>query len=399
VRSSIAAITVAVALLASPAGAARPRPITLHFPRYEVPADSNREVCTFVRVPMKEGYDVAGQAIVSLHVRPGVRNTSHHFLVWAYTGTDIDGFAPVEGKLIDSTGCLDLGPDANSRLLLGGAQKPRSAGRYPKGLAFRLEPLETATGPAVGFILNSHWINGSSRPVVGSVRVKILPARRGTVKKYVKPIFEVVGNAFIDVAPGTIGSAGWVWDPAVPDPSGGLGGAPTPGGPACVLTLTGHMHHWGTLFSASLRDAEGGTTPLVEFARYDHPTQRQFEPGLLVRPGERIAYTCSYDNGVAKDAKLGCEEQAGVAPGLSVVQALAVGRGVQGAAKRCTQAGPAPGECPGTDPAFPGRSFTGSCVPARLVFGFTSYDEMCILPGTYYDADLEAPPGHECDVR
>ena len=37
-------------------------------------------------------------------------------------------------------------------------------------------------------------------------------------------------------------------------------------------------------------------------------------------------------------------------------------------------------------------------MPARLVFGFTSDDEMCILPGTYYDAVPGAPAGRECDL-
>jgi len=40
----------------------------------------------------------------------------------------------------------------------------------------------------------------------------------------------------------------------------------------------------------------------------------------------------------------------------------------------------------------------GHCVPANLVFGFTSNDEMCILPGMYYDAIAGAPAGRECDV-
>jgi hypothetical protein len=79
-----------------------------------------------------------------------------------------------------------------------------------------------------------------------------------------------------------------------------------------------------------------------------------------------------------------------------VVAALSSGRGFTGTAKLCTVAGPNPSECPASDPAFPDRSFTGNCVPARLVFGFTSEDEMCILPGYYYDADMTAPPGREC---
>ena len=61
-----------------------------------------------------------------------------------------------------------------------------------------------------------------------------------------------------------------------------------------------------------------------------------------------------------------------------------------GAAKVCTAEGADPGECTPTDPAYPGHTYTGNCVKATLVFGFTSEDDMCILPGYYYDADPTA---------
>ena len=36
---------------------------------------------------------------------------------------------------------------------------------------------------------------------------------------------------------------------------------------------------------------------------------------------------------------------------------------------------------------------------ANLVFGFTSDDDMCIFPGTYYDVNDQAPPGADpCDL-
>jgi hypothetical protein len=47
-----------------------------------------------------------------------------------------------------------------------------------------------AQGRAIGFILNSHWINTDTQPHTASVKIKLLPARRHTVKRYLKPIFE-----------------------------------------------------------------------------------------------------------------------------------------------------------------------------------------------------------------
>lgn len=391
----------ALALLgaAAPATARRPRPITLRVPRFEVPPGVDREVCTFVRVPMTHPFDVAGQVVVSA---TSGGSTSHHFLMWAYTGTDVDAFRPYEGKVFDSKGCLDMGPpDSASRILIGGAQTPRSAGRMPRGLALRLDPLTSkAGGPTVvGFILNSHWINGTAKTVHGRVRARLLPARPASVKKYLKPIFEVVGNAFIDVAPHAAATVGWAWGPGRPDLAAGLGGMPPPAGPACVVTLSGHMHQWGTLFQAEYVDADGGRTIVYENRDYDHPGQTLFSPALLVRPGERIDYRCTHDNGVERPQRLGCEETPGEAPGMSIVAGLGMGRGAgEVAAKPCTAPGPAPAECPATDPTRPGRSFTGNCVEAHLVFGFTSHDEMCLLPGTFYDGNPDAAAGHECDL-
>jgi hypothetical protein len=108
---------------------------------------------------------------------------------------------------------------------------------------------------------------------------------------------------------------------------------------------------------------------------------------------------CSFDNGVVHPVKLGCEETPGEPPGLSILESMAAGRGVAGAAaKRCSTPGDAPAECPVTDLAYPGRTFTGRCVAANLVFGFTSADEMCLMGGSYYDADPTAPPGQECEL-
>ena len=79
-----------------------------------------------------------------------------------------------------------------------------------------------------------------------------------------------------------------------------------------------------------------------------------------------------------------------IPPGVDAATALFTGHGTTGAAKRCeTDA-----DCPATDPAYPGRSFTGKCVPANLVFGFTSDDDMCIMPGAWYPANAAG----SCDL-
>ena len=189
------------------------------------------------------------------------------------------------------------------------------------------------------------------------------------------------------------------------DLGGSTGGVPVPRGAACVTQVTAHMHKRGKKFTVNFVDHDGSQTPLFEATDYSDPGQwpRTDQPlpanwPLLVSPGQALAYECTHDNGSDASTvpvKLGCEETPGEAPGRSILDQFAARKNITGgAAKRCTQAGPDAAECPASDPAFPDRTFTGNCVEANLVFGFTSDDDMCILPGAYYDWD----PVNGCDL-
>ncbi|HLK11149.1 MAG TPA: hypothetical protein VKW76_07205 [Candidatus Binatia bacterium] len=431
----LALATLVLVLPALPASARRARRLTLRVPAFTVPPNSDREVCTFVAVPADQPYDVVEVAIANRRVPRGVRFTSHHFLLYAYTGKDVSAFAPYEGKVKDSHGCIDFGPsDTNARVLLGGSQSPTSDQRDQPGLAQQVMPLADAHGRSVlPFILNSHWINGSRQGHRASVVVKLVPAKPHTIRRLLNPIFAVTANAALDVPPQTVRSTESstaatnaalaqlglgiklvdAWGPGMTDFGAAFGGAPIPKGPACVTYLTGHMHKRGEVFAIDYLGSDGtvqnAQLGLPLFTNPDDPTrshpyvatdytdmgQLDFKTPRLVVPGESFHYACWQDNGVRTAQKLGCEEQPGKAPGRSIVQELRKGAD-SGAAKRCTTLGPDPSECPTTDPAYPGRTFTGNCVAANLVFGFTSDDEMCIMPGAYYDAVPGA--ADPCDI-
>jgi hypothetical protein len=83
--------------------------------------------------------------------------------------------------------------------------------------------------------------------------------------------------------------------------------------------------------------------------------------------------------------KMGCEETAGITPGVRWDTARAAGQPF-GDARPCGDAGV---NCAGFG--------TGRCVEANLVFGPLSDDEMCIVPGFIYDPIPGAPPEHACD--
>ena len=385
--SLVLALATATALAVTPAAHAR-RTIKLKVPRFVVPPRSDREVCTFVRLPMRKTFDLGGSVIAN--VGNNSTFTSHHFLIWVYNGTDLNAFPP-KGQLVDSKACLDFGPtDTNRRTLIGGSQQPFLQVRLPEGLGQQIEPTVSGDQRAAGIILNSHWINGSNAPQRAAVKIKLMAAPKHSVRQYVLPLFDVVANGFIDVPPGQKTSVHWDWRPKGLDFGGSLGGGAFPKGPACVTSLTSHMHKRGTLFTIEFLDGSTvvgcgpqGTATCLTATDYADPPQIPFDPPLLVNVGQGLRYTCTHANGAdGRPIKMGCEEQPGVPPGVSAFTALFSHRGVSGAAKRCE-----------TDADCAGFG-TGKCVPANLVFGFTSDDDMCIMPGAWYPVNAAG----NCDL-
>ena len=389
---------VVVLSIASPVFAGG-RKITLDVPAYDVPPNSDREICTFIRLPVQKALELGGTIIKNQPISE--HSTSHHFIIYAYNGADMEELAAkFEGKIVDSKACLDFAPSDPSALqFIGGAQTPFQHQRFPRGLALQLSPAPTAapavagakakgqSGQAIGLVLNSHWINSTSETQHVSVKVTLEPPKH-KVKKHLAPIFEVLANGSLDVAPGQVGKTSGQWVPGGFDLGVAFGGVALPKGPACVTMITGHMHRRGTLFTVDFVRPEG-TDRLYSNEAYSDPPQRMFPKPMLVRPTDHLAYECTHDNGVTTDVKMGCEETTGVTPGRSIFEQFQFGRfdggaSISGAAKRCS-----------TDADCTGFG-TGRCVPAKLVFGFTSDDDMCILPGYYYDA--KARPGHECDL-
>ncbi len=429
-RVLLVLVPAALSFLVAPSAGARV--LHLKFPRMVVPPHSDREACNFVRLPRKTSMDISGTVIVNKGGGNGF--VSHHFLMWAYQGKNSAAF-PMGNELQNGEACLDFGPsDRDNRLLIAGSQSVRQKEVLPPGLAQRLDPVDENGKPIIGIILNSHWINSSDRPRNASVKITVFPAR-GKTKRFVQPIFDVIANGFLKVQPGTENTTNFAWGPNPAAPACGtpggspLGGGCVPRGPACVVMLTAHMHKRGRTFDIDFLDGTNPARNVFHTASYTDPGIKLFDgkpgnpPPLLIVPGQKLKYTCRHDNGATGDppdpaVKLGCQEvvpeegrpcaadtDCGTravcangactnVPGRSSIEALIAHEGFSGAAKRCATGT----DCPATDTAFPNRQFTGKCVPANLVFGFTSDDDMCIMPGAYYDAIPNAPAGQECNL-
>jgi hypothetical protein len=395
-RWTLLLVIAALAGLApSPADAKR---MTVRVPPFEVQPRSNREICVFV--PLPAGTDSLDISEVVMSNRGGNEQfATHHLIVYAWTG-DLGALANQKNAVIDDTACLNFGDGNPTNLqIVATAQGVNSREKMPSGTA-----LELTTAPlsgkkrAVGFVLNSHWINGSDEVQKARAKVTFVTAKKSKVQRQLNPIFDVIANGTLFVPPGATRKTFGTWGPGRPDLGTFLGGALNPKGGACVTMIIGHMHRRGTLFTADYVKADGSRERIYSNTKYSDPPAKRFDPPLLVRPGEGISYECTQDN--VTDTRLGCEETAGVTPGRSVIDQILAGGGFagglddpDGSAKLCHTAGPNPDECPTGD----GR-FTGNCVPANLVFGFLSDDDMCIMPGYYYDADLTKPAGQECQL-
>jgi hypothetical protein len=377
-------------LAPSPAAAKR---MTVRVPPFEVQPRSNREICVFVPLPANaEDLDIS--EVVMSNRGGNEQFATHHLIVYAWTG-DLGALANQKNAVIDDTACLNFGDGNPTNLqIVATAQGVNSREKMPSGTALQLTtaPL-TAKKRAVGFVLNSHWINGSDKVQKARAKVTFVTAKPSKIKAQLKPIFDVFANGLLDVPPGETRKTNGLWGPGLLDLGRFLGGAENPKGPACVTMIIGHMHRRGTLFTADYVKLDGSRERIYNNTKYSDPPAKRFDPPLLVQPGESIAYECTHDN--ATDPRLGCEETVGVTPGDSVLDQIG-STGFDdpdGSAKLCHTPGPNPEECPTGD----GR-FTGNCVPANLVFGFLSDDDMCIMPGYYYDADPTKPAGQECTL-
>lgn len=374
--SRIPAAVLPLALLASTATARPPRTLKLHFPRLTVAGGTNPEACRLVRVPITTPFDVSSVEI--RHRGVGRTFGVQHFLVHLYTGEQLAAFETA--GVVESRGCLDLGPpDRDRRQLIASGTLARSRSAFPNGVALRLAPVPDAPGgpPAgLGFTLDGEWVNGTTRTHRASALVVLHRARAKAVTHVALPFSDQSAEAGLLVAPGQVTSTEGL--PAGQQAGWGPG---RPGGPAtgaCVLMVTGQMHKRGRFLGVDLvasdgtvENPPGGTPNPFEPGRShlfgardwtDEGSLTRLHP-LALGAGQALHYACWDDNGVMQPLRLGCGPTGGGPPGQ-----------IGAPATPCT----VDTDCPPAEP---------TCQPANLVAGPTSEDEICRLNGIYFPAD------------
>jgi hypothetical protein len=204
------------------------------------------------------GKDVEIQATESF-MSPG----SHHLFAFYKEGA-------TDGALEECSG-LEFSSSLHT------AQTPYNLFDYPAGVAVPVKASQ-------GIRLAVHYINPSDKPVEVAITAAFYLAEPGTVSEHSGHLF--FNNPLIFVAAHSAGKAT----------------------KTCTLprdiklfTATSHMHRFGKKFTAEADDG----TPIFETTFWSDPEFKRFDPPLLLKKGQKITYTCEYQNSGDKPLTFG----------------------------------------------------------------------------------------------
>lgn len=407
----LATVFVVLATLASPVWAKHgEKVIKLKLGPFRIEPERDREVCKALKLSGYTGMEIASweaRSRVSHHGDTG----SHHLVLYGYSGTDSTQFP--KDLVDDSAGCAGFGPPDffKSRVFLSGSggETPGrkwsvTSASWPGDLA-QVVPSSKDAPNDNWFIINSHYFNQARKAGYGLVKLTLRLRPLDPRKRVIRQVIHLDASEGIMLRPGTSSSdviaalghnpitSALRADGAVNDSTEG-GHNPT--GDVCIFNVSTHMHKRGTRFL--IEYAENGTVEtLLDWPDWLHaglallpsltpissPKSERY-PALLraytaANGYPELRYTCEMDNGKAREEKFGCEETPGVTPGI---EWDGVADSTTTHAKPCGKDGV---NCDGKP-----------CVPANLVFGPLSDDDMCVFTATVYDPLPGVPPDQAC---
>ncbi len=403
----IGAVLVLLVALAAPA-AAKDKIVRLTVGPFRIEANRDREVCQAVRIPEVPGMEVVSYEVRSLTTKR-LKVGTHHLVVYGYDGPNGAAFPLRKNPrdVVDVPGCNGFGPDDfyRNRVQVAGSGGEHRAGKWlvtaaatPAGLATLLPNVADAPNDAI-LVINSHYFNNASKPGNGLVRVELRLRPFDGGRRVIRNAAPLDASYDIAVPPGEVRSVTGTWQ-ADGTPDLDTEGGFRPASDVCVHLISTHTHKRGTYMSVTYE--QDGMAPALLFGPrvYDYlhpgvvalPYAGSLPAGRLLRAytpengHPLLRFTCTHANGAAGvEPKMGCEDAAGVTPGVRWRDAIDAGMDF-GNARPC---GGGAVNCQGHG--------TGRCVPSNLVFGPLSDDEMCVLPLQIYDPIPGAPPETACD--
>jgi hypothetical protein len=183
---------------------------------------------------------------------------SHHLHVYYGTDSSSRTVAPCEDPF-------------EFRPMIHLATVPHLVSEYPPKMAARLKG-------ATGLRMQVHYLNTSLNELHAQVALKLTKVEPATVEKWVAQMH--FNRTAMEIAPGN----GQVLTTSCSIPS--------TFGPIGLLSAVSHMHRRGVHFVAATSTGQ----QLFDTTEWDEAPPVNYDPPVLVNPGESIKWTCTYDN-------------------------------------------------------------------------------------------------------
>jgi hypothetical protein len=181
---------------------------------------------------------------------------SHHLTLFNVAGA-------TDGPIVD---CPNGVANANSYSF--GGQSEKLAFTYPDGVG-------EAIPAGIGFTMNSHYVNTTSKPIQASVVVTIFVAAPGVVTQHAGTFDALLYSISVPptAQPVTVGSSC-----KLPQDMN-------------LVAVAGHMHERASDFITT----SGGTT-LLETSEWSGSPPKLFSPPLPLKAGADLTWSCVYTN-------------------------------------------------------------------------------------------------------
>jgi hypothetical protein len=229
------------------------------------------ERCKFFQVPA-DGLNV-NSAVVRYVAG------SHHVLLYRTSYMSI----PTETKdgkplTVDENGVFDCAEGAAADWevtgVVAGAQssKAKNAATFPPGVAAKLPPGNV-------LIINTHYLNATSKPLVAEARLNL----------YTLPTKDVVQE----------GGFLFFYNPFIRVPARGSASSRMRCGLSQDITLISgqsHMHRRGVGYVANVVELDGAMSEIYESHDWEDVPISEWLPGMELKKGQAIDYTCQYQN-------------------------------------------------------------------------------------------------------
>jgi hypothetical protein len=164
--------------------------------------------------------------------------------------------------------------------LLFASGAPHTETTYPAGMAAKL--LGTA-----GVRIQLHYINTTSQDLTVKATLKLSPVEYSSVTKWVSELY--FNQLSLKVAPGANQTVTTTC--AIPQTYGPIG----------LVSGGTHMHKRGVHFVA--KTSTGAM--LADVDTWDEPPAITYDPPIMLKPGDKISWTCTYDNNTGKTLSFG----------------------------------------------------------------------------------------------